>query len=204
METQAVDWNACLQRIAAQRDRAAFKALFLHFAPLLKGFLMKSSSVSPELAEELVQETFVRVWRKSGSFNAAKANANTWIYTIARNVRIDYFRRSQRIEEQQQAFALEADEIYGVSDGAGGESELVKTRNAANIKQALTLISAEQLLVVKKIYYEGKTHSEIAHELGLPLGTVKSRVRLALKRMGLHFKNNEIVFEDQNFDSGDS
>ena len=94
------DWNALLQRVGSHQDREAFSALFAHFAPLLKGFLMKGSNLDPEQAEELVQETMIKVWRKAPSYSSAQAAASTWMYTIARNTRIDWLRKHAKISQQ--------------------------------------------------------------------------------------------------------
>ncbi|XOV87152.1 MAG: sigma-70 family RNA polymerase sigma factor [Pseudomonadota bacterium] len=167
-------------KVGESRDRTAFSRLFSHFAPLVKGFLMKGSNIGPEQAEELVQETMIKVWHKADSFNRQKSAASTWIYTIARNTRIDWIRRESRSKVD-----IEADDLYDSGEENPSYSSLIRVRDKENIRSNLGELPQEQLEVVTKIYYEGKSHSEVAAELELPLGTVKSRIRLALKRMHL-------------------
>lgn len=179
-EAGADDWSDLLVRVGNNRDREAFSRLFGHFAPLIKGFLMKGSSMGPEQAEELVQETMIKVWHKADSFNRQKSAASTWIYTIARNCRIDWLRRESRARVD-----IEADDIYEEAEENPAYSSLVRVRDTENVRQHIGDLPQEQLDVIMRIYYEGKSHSQVADELDLPLGTVKSRIRLALKRMEL-------------------
>ena len=104
------DWNALLVRVGSHQDKAAFGALFSHFAPLLKGFLLKGGGVEPEQAEELVQETMIKVWRKAPSYAPAQAAASTWMYTIARNTRIDWLRKHSK--KNQQTDELVAEDLF--------------------------------------------------------------------------------------------
>lgn len=179
-ESSPDDWSDLLVKVGSDRDREAFSRLFAHFAPMVKGFLMKGSSLSPEHAEELVQETMIKVWHKADSFNRQKSSASTWIYTIARNSRIDWLRRESRTRVD-----INSDDIFEAAEENPSFSSLVRKRNKENVRSYIGGLPREQLEVVQKIYYEGKSHSEVAEELQLPLGTVKSRIRLALKRMQL-------------------
>jgi len=120
----------------------------------------------------------IKVWRKADSFNASKASASTWIYTIARNCRIDWLRR-----EAKSSRDIEAEDIYEFGDENPSFNSLVQIRNRDKIRENLAFLPSEQLEVLAKIYFEGKTHSEVSSELALPLGTVKSRIRLALNRL---------------------
>ncbi|MDP4766695.1 MAG: sigma-70 family RNA polymerase sigma factor [Pseudomonadales bacterium] len=185
-EARSDIWSELLVKVGAGRDREAFGELFAHFAPLLKGFLMKGSSLGPERAEELVQETMIKVWRKADSFNATKSSASTWIYTVARNCRIDWLRR-----EAKSSRDIEAEDIYESSEENTSYTSLVQIRNRDLIRENLALLPPEQLEVIAKIYFEGKSHSEVAAELTLPLGTVKSRIRLALNRLQLRMTAEE-------------
>lgn len=182
------DWNDLLVKVGLDRDREAFSRLFAHFAPLIKGFLMKGNAIGPEQAEELAQETMIKVWRKAESFNRRKSAASTWIYTIARNCRIDWIRR-----EARNRVDIDAQDIYELGEDNPSYSSLVRVRNKENILDNIGELPPEQLEVVTKIYFEGKSHSEVADELMLPLGTVKSRIRLALKRMQLKLVNEAQV-----------
>ncbi|WP_193164850.1 sigma-70 family RNA polymerase sigma factor [Microbulbifer hainanensis] len=177
------DWSKLLKLVGGKRDRAAFERLFNHFAPLIKGFhhSRNSQAFSADAADELVQEVMFRVWRKAPAFDAGKASASTWIYTIMRNCRIDMLRRGSR--HRDAASDIEVEDIWDESPEGQPLVFLQKSRDERDIAEGLRNLPAEQSHVLKKAYMEGKSHSEISDELGLPLGTVKSRVRLALKKL---------------------
>jgi RNA polymerase sigma-70 factor (ECF subfamily) len=162
--------------VAARRDRAAFAELFEFFAPRLKAFMMKGGA-DGATAEELAQEAMIQVWRRADSFDPARAAASTWIYTIARNKRIDRLRRERRP-------VLSEDEYVGAL-GAHARADHAAERSQAESRLARTLetLPEDQATVVRMAFYEDKSHSAIAAELRLPLGTVKSRIRLALARL---------------------
>jgi RNA polymerase sigma-70 factor, ECF subfamily len=161
--------------IAAQADRSAFAALFGHFAPRVKSYMLRLGA-SPLLAEELAQETLLAVWRKAGAFDAAKAAPTTWIFTIARNLRIDAARRERR--RQVADDPTDAPEAEPAPD-----AQLAALQSEGRIRSALGKLPPEQAEVVRLAYFSDKPHSQIAAELGLPLGTVKSRLRLAMARL---------------------
>ena len=177
--SKEVDWNDCLQRIGQYKDKTSFAELFAHFSPYLKSFLIKAGGINFEIAEELVQDTMIKVWRKAPSFSPDQASASTWIYTIARNTRIDWLRKQNR----QRAEMLNAEDIYDEGDPESLESNLVQLRNEKIISQELLKIPADQAEVLRLMYFKNKSGQEVADELNLPLGTVKSRIRLALKKM---------------------
>jgi RNA polymerase sigma-70 factor (ECF subfamily) len=166
-----------IEAIAARQDRAAFAALFRYFAPRVKAFVMRGGA-DAEAAQEVVQEAMVLVWRKARSFDRGRASAATWIFTIARNKRIDLIRRTSRPavdpEDWLTSFASEADDA---------DKSVAAEQTYNRMKELLADLSADQLLVIRKAFFEDKTHTELAQELGLPLGTVKSRIRLALGRL---------------------
>ena len=162
--------------IGARRDRQAFVRVYDYFAPRVKSFLMRSG-LPAITAEELAQETMMAVWAKAASFDPAKAAASTWVFTIARNLRIDHLRRQRPTAEIGLTFEEEPD------DAPDGEASLLVAERDAQLRSALAGLSPEQATIVRLCYFHDKAHSEIARELGLPLGTVKSRVRLALGRM---------------------
>jgi len=165
-----------LEAVAERHDRSAFATLFRHFAPRLKAFGMRQGA-DAAAAEELVQETMLSVWRKAGTFDRQRATANTWVFTIVRNKRIDLFRRENRPE-------VTLDDVPdAVSDEEGADRSVEVVQVGGAVRNALATLSPEQLEVVHKAFYEDKSHSEIAAELNLPLGTVKSRIRLALTRL---------------------
>jgi len=182
LSPNAKDWNTVLQRVGDSQDKAAFGEIFSHFAPLLKGFLLKSGGLTEESAEELVQETMIKVWRKAPSYSSAQAAASTWMYTIARNTRIDWLRKHSRRNSLEE---LTADEIYDEPDDTDETpfTNLVQVRNQKNIRDQLGELPADQMHVLQLMYFQGKSGQEVADELSIPLGTVKSRARLALQKL---------------------
>ena len=169
-----------LQQVAEDQDRDAFSRLFGHFAPLIKAFALSGSVMAANHADELVQEVMIKVWQKASGFNPQKAAASTWIYTIARNCRTDMYRRLQKFDTPLSAEDIWPDEVE--------EAPLVavqQQRDADRIRELMQELPAEQAQILAKVYMEGKSHSEVAEELDLPLGTVKSRVRLAMQKLQL-------------------
>jgi RNA polymerase sigma-70 factor (ECF subfamily) len=166
-----------IQAIATRQDRASFAALFRHFGPRVKAFLMRGGS-DAETAQEVAQEALILVWRKAASFDRTRASAATWIYTIARNKRIDLLRRAGRppieVEDWLTIFAPEED---------GADKSILAGQTYARVRELMEGLSADQLAVIQKAFFEDKTHTAIAEEMNLPLGTVKSRIRLALGRL---------------------
>lgn len=170
------EMNSLLTRIAQNGDRIAFELLFVFFAPRIKGYLMKIGT-SGELAEDLAQETLLKVWRKAKLFDPKKASASTWIFTIARNLRIDAARRAARSH-------LNAEDLSLSLDPAPLAHETIeRTERDEKIQAAIATLPKNQLQVVKLHFIEDAAHSEISRRLGLPLGTVKSRLRLAFKKV---------------------
>ncbi|GAU85452.1 ECF family RNA polymerase sigma-70 factor [Bosea sp. BIWAKO-01] len=170
------DPNALIAAIARSGDRAAFAALFDHFAPRVKGLLMKGGAPA-DLAEDMAQETLLAVWRKAALFDPAKASAGTWIATIARNLRIDVARRETRSRLSQ---------IYEIIDEDGPEQpdDVVSgAQRDARVRAAMTDLSPDQYRVIELAFLEGFTHQDVAQRLAIPLGTVKSRLRLALSHL---------------------
>jgi RNA polymerase sigma-70 factor (ECF subfamily) len=177
--------------VAEASDREAFACLFRHFAPRVKGYLVRSGS-SPELAEELAQETMVVMWRRAASFDPGRAALSTWIFTIARNLRIDHHRRSPATQglgggdhagagagpdADWNADALPADAHVAPEDRA------IATQRARGVQEAMARLPADQALVLRMSFFEEHPHARIAEALGLPLGTVKSRIRLAVNQL---------------------
>ncbi|MEY9593450.1 RNA polymerase sigma factor (sigma-70 family) [Bradyrhizobium yuanmingense] len=173
-----VDWADLIGRVASHHDREAFKGLFEHFAPRIKG-LMQKAGCSPDEAEEIAQTAMFAVWRKAGLFDPATAGAAAWIFTIARNLRIDLLRRRARTDR------LEAvSELPDAPDPAEpADAVISRGQDAARIESAIKQLSAEQIMVVRLSFIEERAHPEIASLLGIPLGTVKSRIRLAMNRL---------------------
>jgi len=176
---EAQDWNNCLKTVGETKDKASFSLLFEHFSPRLKSFLLKAGNLNEESAEELVQETMIKVWRRSSTYFPEQASASTWIYTIARNTRIDWFRKQSRENPE----ALNADDIYDDNEDESPYSTLVRIRQNEHISGQLRNLPQEQSEVLRMMYLQGMSGQQIADALDLPLGTVKSRTRLALAKL---------------------
>ncbi|MEQ9490069.1 MAG: sigma-70 family RNA polymerase sigma factor [Alphaproteobacteria bacterium] len=162
--------------VAKHRDREAFRELFDYFAPRLRSFIQRRGADGAE-AEEIVQETMVRVWRKAEKFNPDKAAASTWIFTIGRNAHIDLVRRTGRPEiDTDDPTFLPEPETDAVTRIAQGQ-------DAGRIRNAMSGLPKEQRDILMLAYFEDKPHGRIAEQLDIPLGTVKSRIRLAFKRL---------------------
>ena len=172
------EWSEALVLIGETQDRAAFTRFFRHFAPLIKAFALSGSSLSATHADELVQEVMLKVWQKAGGFNPEKAAASTWVYTIARNCRTDMFRRLQKFDTP-----LAADDFELESEEEESFVVLHTRRGSDRVRELLGTLPPDQAQILAKVYMEGKSHSEAAAELDLPLGTVKSRVRLAIQKL---------------------
>ena len=171
------EWSEALVLIGESQDRGAFTRFFRHFAPL-KAFALSGSSLSATHADELVQEVMLKVWQKAGGFNPEKAAASTWVYTIARNCRTDMFRRLQKFDT-----ALASDDFELESEEEESFIVLHTRRGSERVRELLGDLPPDQAQILGKVYMEGKSHSEAAAELDLPLGTVKSRVRLAIQKL---------------------
>ena len=180
---RADEWSECLTLIAQHQDRAAFTRLFRHFAPLMKAFALSGSTMSANHADELVQEVMLKVWQKAGGFNPDKAAASTWIYTIARNCRTDMFRRLQKFDTP-----LSADDFSGAFETEEAFMVLHQRRDRERIHALIKELPNDQAQILAKVYMAGKSHSEVAGELDIPLGTVKSRVRLALQKLQIQLE----------------
>lgn len=168
--------NHLLLAVAEHEDRQAFQTLFEYFAPRVKAFLFKQGT-TPEMAEEVVQETMVNVWRKSAQFDPARASASTWIFTIARNLRIDMLRKESRPAPDPDDPALVPDPEPAAHD------EIARQQETDRLKSAVAALPQEQQEVLTLAFFEEKAHPQVAEELGIPLGTVKSRIRLAFRRI---------------------
>ena len=166
--------------VAESRDKKAFKQLFNHFAPRIKGFCQNNGSTS-DRAEEVVQEAFVNIWRKANLFDPKKASAGAWIFAIARNARIDLIRKENRPE------ADTTDPFFEQNEPESPLAVLEVERKSKLLRDFVRDLPAEQQQVLKLAFFEEKPHSEVAEELGIPLGTVKSRIRLAFKRIRSEF-----------------
>lgn len=170
------DFRECLADIAQYKNKDSFITLFNHFAPRIKSFLMKGG-LTPETADELAQETMLTIWNKATSYNPATAAPSTWIFTIARNKRIDHLRKTNR-------YHIQSDENLVLEDESPTPPEnLSRSEETAKIAAAIKKLPPDQLALIKQSFFEDKSHAQIAEETGIPLGTVKSRIRLALGRL---------------------
>ncbi|WP_294539862.1 sigma-70 family RNA polymerase sigma factor [uncultured Rhodoblastus sp.] len=167
---------AWLQAVAQRQDRDAFARLHTYFAPRLAAWLTRSG-MTPAQAEDVVQETMVSVWRKAGLYSPALGGASTWIFVIARNLRTDY----QRRKANRELSPLE--DWDKIDDSPTAEDLLLTAERETKLRRALSQLSREQAMVLEQAYFAEKPQSAIARDLGVPLGTVKSRVRLALARL---------------------
>ena len=171
------DLKHLMAQVAHQRDKAAYGRLFQYFAPRLIGF-MERSGVGAADAEEIAQDTLVTVWRKAELYDPRQAAVSTWIFTIARNLRVDMARRVTR--RRNGAAAMGEPEIELVDSA---ETEAIAGERDAKVRDAMSRLSREQATVLRLSFFSEKPHAEIARELGIPLGTVKSRVRLAMAKI---------------------
>jgi len=165
-----------VRAIATDRDRESFKTLFRYYAPRVQGMLMRSGA-SREMAEEIAQETLVTIWRKADSYDPGRATVSAWVFTIARNLRIDRFRRDSR------ARLHEVYELVQPAESPSPEAPLETVEQERLVRSALDRLPEEQVRVIELSFFEGRAHGDIAERLGIPLGTVKSRLRLAMARL---------------------
>lgn len=161
--------------IAKHRDRDAFIKLFDATSSRLKAYAMRCGSNDSD-AEEIVQECLLTVWRKAHTFNPQAASAITWLYTIVRNKRIDLLRKDR-------PDLIQSDDLWPEQSTQTLEKDVESDLNGQIVRTLITGLPDEQRQIVYKVYFEGKSHSEIANELDLPLGTIKSRLRLAMKKL---------------------
>jgi RNA polymerase sigma-70 factor (ECF subfamily) len=169
------DARAMIARVAEARDRTAFATLFEYYAPRVKTLLVRSGS-TPSAAEELTQEAMIAVWRKAHLYDAQRASPAAWIFTIARNLRIDSARRgSSALYEMDLSFGAEApqqpDEILnGVQD-------------AERVRSAIRTLNSDQAQAIEMAFFQEQTHSQISETLGVPLGTIKARIRFGMMKL---------------------
>ena len=167
-------WAELIKKVETLKDTSAFEELFNHFAPRVKAFLMKSGA-DPQMAEECSQEVMATVWRKAHLFDPARASVSTWIFTIARNKKIDAIRKLNRPEPEQ---------LYPEQDYEPDQEEVVELQQETErLATALGELPEKQRVLIEKAYLGELSHSEIAEITGLPLGTIKSRIRLALEKL---------------------
>lgn len=181
-------WGPLLEKVGKTQDRAAYHSLFEHFAPQIKYYAISNGMANH--AEELVQEVFISIWRRSCLYDWRKAAASTWIFTIARNQRIDMLRKMQRSSAEM---TIDTEDLWQIPGDSEDEpvASLHRLMSERRIRESLSLLPEEQITVIAKVYMEQKSHQMVANELQIPLGTVKSRVRLALNKL-------KVILQDQN------
>ena len=170
------DLTLCVELVGKNQDKLAFNSIFRYFAPRLKSFLVKAGSTDSQ-AEEVIQEVMIAVWTKSSTYDSNKSSVSTWIYTIARNKRIDKIRKEKR------HYLSESDEGLEIPVDSTQEKEIFSSQVSNSLKKYMTNLPEEQSKLLKLSYFYNKTHADISAELKIPLGTVKSRIRLALTKM---------------------
>jgi RNA polymerase sigma factor (sigma-70 family) len=167
--------SALLAAVGAERSVSAFETIFRYYGPRVRSFMaMKTRDM--QLAEELMQETMTAVWNKAVQFDPSRGNVSSWIFTIARNQRIDAFRRKRPVFDEN-------DPVFVADNGPLADVELEGRQDAELLRQAMETLPAEQLDVLKRAFFDEASHSTIAEDMGIPLGTVKSRIRLAFDKL---------------------
>lgn len=178
-QARADDWVNHVIRIRDAQDQAAFAEVFRHFAPRVKAFLMRSGA-DVSLAEECAQEVMATLWHKAHLFDPSRATVATWVFTIARNRKIDALRKQKRPEPE--------DLFWGPEAEPDQDDVLSLQEETQALGEALASLPEKQRELIERAYFGDLSHSEIAAETGLPLGTIKSRIRLALDRLRHNMK----------------
>lgn len=171
--------------VAEHRDQVALTRLFDHYVPKIRAFCLAAQPGANLMADDIAQEVMIRIWRKAHTYKPEAASLNTWVFTLARNARIDYFRKNSRHQTN-----IDPDYLFQsiIDENADPFKDAQHQRDQEHIKDGLDKLPQDQKQVLYKVYLEGKTHKEAAEELSLPLGTIKSRVRLALHKLTIYIK----------------
>jgi len=183
VQSASQNWNQALTEVGLNRDREQFAALYQHFAPRVKTYLLRFG-LSDAQAEELAQEALLQVWRKAEQYHASKAAASTWIFCIARNLFIDQQRSGRGKLENNTDSYHEHEGLLNHNEQATEDDNSWQS-SQKHIEDALKELPLMQAQLVYKSYYQGKSHSEIAADLEIPIGSVKSGLRLAFKKLRL-------------------
>jgi RNA polymerase sigma-70 factor (ECF subfamily) len=170
---EAVEW---LTLVAERQDRDAFERLYGYFAPRVKSYMMRQGADEAS-ADDLAQEAMVQVWRKAHQYDPQKAAVTTWVFRVARNLRIDRLRKHKLHEVELTAEAEHSEE------GGGSHERFEKRPDADRLRALVGTLPEEQMDVVRLAFFEGLSHSEVSHHLSVPIGTVKSRLRLAFSKL---------------------
>lgn len=188
-KSSQLDYAQLAKRVAETRDRAAFAELFDHFAPRINFYLQRLGLPAGQ-AEELTQEVMIVLWHKAHLFDASKSSLSTWLFRVARNRRIDAVRRDR-------SHLIDPfDPMFQPDETEPADSQMDATQRDERIRIAMADLPEEQLQLVRYAFFEGLTHSEIAARTDLPLGTVKSRIRLAFARLRRALEADNLVDTD--------
>ncbi len=169
-----------LTRVGQNKDREAFIQLFTYFGPRVKSYLLKQGA-SEDQAEEVMQDAMILMWRRASTYDPKKAKASTWIFTVARNRRIDILRKNSRSEFLSDATVIEQTQTDENEPSA--EDIYAQRQESDSLREHIETLPKEQMELVEMAYFQDKSHQEIADETDIPLGTVKSRIRLALGKL---------------------
>jgi RNA polymerase sigma factor (sigma-70 family) len=188
-ESRKDHWSQLLELVGSSQDRSAFHELFQHFGPQIKYYALSNGLAHQ--AEELVQEVMISIWRRATTYDWRKAAASTWIFTLARNQRIDMLRKLQRTSAETR---IETEDLWQIPGTTESEpvTSLHRMLAERRIRELLTHLPEEQVTVLAKVYMEQKSHQTVSEELNIPLGTVKSRVRLALNKLKVILQDQEV------------
>jgi len=174
LSTETSPQTAWMIAVRDNRDRDAFGLLFDHFAPRLKGFFMRSGTSNSQ-AEDIVQDVMLTVWRKAAQFDPHRAQVSAWVYQIARNRQIDVIRKERRPVPE---------DLHETQDTEPDAAQILAVeQESGQLKQAIARLKPDQREIIEKAYMGELTHQEISGQTGLPLGTIKSRIRLGLDRL---------------------
>ena len=175
-DTTPPNFGTLLKAVAQERDVSSFEVLFRHFGPRVKSYLLRQVK-NRQVAEELMQETMMTVWNKAALFDDTRGNVSAWIFTIARNLCITSFRKQNRPEFDPNDPAFVPDET------SPADLEMVRRQEAVLLAVAVDSLPEEQRNLIKLAFYGDMPHTALAEKMALPLGTVKSRIRIAIAKL---------------------
>lgn len=181
------DWPALLAQVAQHGDKEAFRKIYSYFAPRIKAYAINQGF--GQHAEVLVQEVMTNVWRNADKYSESLASVSTWIFTISRNQRIDLLRKMNRTKAE---VVIETEELWQIPMEDTTVRSIQNASTEKCIRESIDTLPEEQMIAVRKVYYEGKTHQEVAEELNIPLGTLKGRLRLSLKKLRVMLEATEL------------
>jgi RNA polymerase sigma-70 factor (ECF subfamily) len=188
-DDERLHFVSLLESIAHNQDRKAFEQLFNHFGPLIKAFAVSSNLhfQGDHLPDELVQDVMMTIWQKAPLYDSRKSGPSTWIFTIARNQRINILRKLNKYRND-----LNADDVWELESDEDLFSDVREARIQRQVDEQMHNLPIDQKQIISKVFLEDKSHQQVSEELGLPLGTVKSRVRLAMQKLKLTMGANEL------------